>query len=86
MSKFRSKPKIIDAFQLETGFGAPKPQWFEDAVRRGDAWRPGAHWIIKTLEGEMRASLGDWIVRGIKGEIYPVKPDIFAETYEPVED
>ena len=40
---------------------------------------------IQTLEGSMRASVGDWIIRGIKGEFYPCKPDIFAATYEPVE-
>lgn len=39
---------------------------------------------IKTLEGTMRAEIGDWIIRGVKGEFYPCKPDIFAATYEPV--
>jgi hypothetical protein len=38
---------------------------------------------IKTLEGTMRASVGDWIIKGVKGEFYPCKPDIFAATYEP---
>ena len=40
--------------------------------------------VIKTLEGNMRADLGDWIIKGIKGEIYPCKPDIFNELYEEV--
>lgn len=40
---------------------------------------------IETLEGTMQADLGDWIIRGIKGEIYPCKPDIFEQTYEAVE-
>lgn len=40
--------------------------------------------IIRTLEGDMRASYGDWIIRGVKGEFYPCKPDIFEATYEPV--
>lgn len=44
----------------------------------------GAH--ISTLEGVMRADVGDWIIRGVKGERYPCKPDIFAATYEAVED
>lgn len=39
---------------------------------------------IKTLEGTMRADVGDWIIQGVKGELYPCKPDIFAATYEPV--
>lgn len=41
--------------------------------------------VIRTLEGEMRADPGDWIIRGVQGEFYPCKPDIFAETYEAVE-
>jgi hypothetical protein len=40
--------------------------------------------IVLTLEGEMVARLGDWIIRGVQGEFYPCKPDIFAETYEAV--
>lgn len=40
---------------------------------------------IETLEGTMTASPGDWIVKGVKGEIYPVKPDIFEETYSPLD-
>lgn len=41
--------------------------------------------VIKTLEGEHIASIGDFIIRGVKGEFYPCKPDIFMETYEPAE-
>jgi hypothetical protein len=47
----------------------------------------GAPFIeIETLEGVMRANVGDWIIKGVKGEFYPVKPDIFEATYEPAED
>lgn len=42
--------------------------------------------VIPTLEGDHEAAPGDWIIRGIKGELYPIKPDIFAATYEPVHD
>ena len=41
--------------------------------------------LIETLEGTMRAEVGDWIITGVKGERYPCKPDIFAATYEPAE-
>lgn len=41
--------------------------------------------MIRTLEGDMRAEYGDWIIRGVQGEFYPCKPDIFERTYEPVE-
>lgn len=41
---------------------------------------------IKTLEGDMIANIGDWIITGIHGEIYPCKPDIFKKTYDPADD
>ena len=42
-------------------------------------------WCIKTLEGEMVISPNDWIIKGVKGELYPCKPDVFEQTYEPEE-
>ena len=51
----------------------------------GSIWADKPHIAIKTLEGEMIAQPGDWIIRGVMGEIYPCKPDIFAVTYEPAE-
>ena len=45
-----------------------------------------AYVFINTLEGTMYAKVGDWIIRGVKGEFYPCKPDIFEATYEPVDD
>ncbi|KUP22405.1 hypothetical protein AWJ19_27695 [Paenibacillus sp. DMB5] len=77
--KYRKKPVVIEAWQNadDTGW----PDWLDDA----DAGRePGGVILINTLEGVMRADLGDWIIRGIKGEVYPCKPDIFEATYEPV--
>lgn len=44
--------------------------------------RPGAKLVIATLEGDHRAEIGDWIIRGVKGEFYPCKPDIFVQTYD----
>lgn len=84
MQKFRKKPVVIEAVQVtDSTFDAPYPNpehvpgVVYDPVKRCAA--------IKTLEGEMRANLGDWIIKGVKGEFYPCKPDIFAATYEPVE-
>jgi hypothetical protein len=57
----------------EAGVGAATP---------GSITRDGECLVIATLEGMMRAQPGDWIIRGIKGELYPCKPDIFAATYE----
>jgi hypothetical protein len=42
-------------------------------------------WIIYTLEGDMAAQAGDWIIKGVNGEFYPCKPDIFEKTYEPAD-
>lgn len=91
MAQFRKKPVVIEAFQL----GSEWPDWWADAVTANRAvthnidgrWRGGPDYaLIQTLEGEMRAEFGDWIIQGVKGEIYPCKPDIFAMTYERVSD
>lgn len=92
--KFRSKPKIIEAMQLRwdnwsemcdfagVGYLADgKPQGFNP---NGDSKLLGLR--IPTLEGTMEAHEMDWIIRGIKGELYPCKPDIFAASYEPIEE
>lgn len=47
-------------------------------------WTRDPHLIIKTLEGDMRASIGDWVIEGVGGELYPCKPDIFKKTYDEV--
>jgi hypothetical protein len=100
MSKFRKKPVVIEAFKWgnhidEHGttivhIQSEMPQWLIDAKENGTvvAINPieGAipELSIRTLEGEMRVSTGDWIIKGVKGEIYPCKPDIFEATYEEV--
>ena len=67
----------------------PAPTWLLEAVKNGAIMpvTPGstdyAEWEIRTLEGTMRAGPGDWIIKGVKGELYPCKPDIFEATYEP---
>lgn len=50
-----------------------------------DAFQTPVDLVVHTWEGDMRASAGDWIITGVAGEVYPCKPEIFAETYEPVE-
>jgi hypothetical protein len=49
-----------------------------------EAYQTDVEFDIPTLEGTMRASVGDWIITGVSGEVYPCKPDIFQQTYEPV--
>lgn len=87
--KFRKKPVVIEAFQLYPEDGKTRqlpPRWLVDAMVAGTvtAGEDGSA-TIKTLEGEMKADVGDWIIQGVKGELYPCKPDIFAATYEPAE-
>lgn len=76
MAKYRKKPVVIDAVQY-TGSN------FNDIIAFSDsASVVGTELWIATLEGTLIASPGDWIVKGIKGEFYPVKPDIFEATYD----
>lgn len=90
--KYVKKPVAIDAFQLDD-YGYNIEEWFWDAVCDGDIiihglldkfYRDPIWCEIKTHEGTMRANPGDYIIRGVKGEIYPCKADIFEETYEAV--
>lgn len=84
MGFYRKKPVVIEAVQVtEEWFscGHPNPMHLASIIVD-----PIAKTIaIPTLEGTMTAQIGDWIIRGIKGEYYPCKPDIFEATYEPVE-
>ncbi len=74
---------MIEAIQLDAAdINKPLPFWGEAEYRS----HPMAHTEIKTLEGWYRVHDGDWIVKGIKGEFYPVRADIFDETYEKVAD
>lgn len=82
-TSFRKKPVVIEAVQW-TGLNYREVYALYDPDGDKDALRGEfGSLFIPTLEGEMRADPGDWIVRGVKGEFYPVKPDIFEETYEP---
>jgi len=95
--KFRKKPIVIDAFQMTRERrldNSQWPNWLHHAwslhrVEVGalfPAREPSDKLEIRTLEGVMRVSHGDFIIRGVKGELYPCKPDIFEATYESVED
>lgn len=81
--KFRKKPVVVEAIEYRAG-----EERYElagaviDGVIR---YTEEGTMLIKTLEGVMEAQPGDWIIRGVKGELYPCKPDIFVQTYEPVE-
>lgn len=81
--KYRKKPVVIEAMQ-----------WLGDNFIEIDKFITSYHEtypktgkvVIATLEGDMIASIGDWIIHGVRGEFYPCKPDIFEKTYEPVQE
>jgi len=102
MSKYRKKPVVIEAVQLRWDtwgemcafapvgtngcrgvYVAEDGSWSDGVGRPNDA-RIGL--LIPTLEGEMLGVQDDWIIKGVQGEFYPCKPDIFAATYGEVED
>jgi len=77
--KYRKRPVVIEAYQHLTGFATTISEWAGSAVEF-DADR--GVFCVRTLEGVVTAEMGDWIIRGVNGEFYPCKPDIFAATYE----
>lgn len=92
MAKYKKKPVVIEAFQWTgenlkeiiafTGLHESAKKWtwkqYEEVVAAEGL-------KIFTLEGKMNADIDDWIIKGVKGEFYPCKPDIFEATYEKVE-
>jgi hypothetical protein len=92
--KFRKKPVVIEAVQW-TGKNLREITAFVEGVPAINTVYACAKWqdycdlvaskglMIKTLEGQHIATIGDWIIKGVKGECYPCKPDIFDMTYEP---
>jgi hypothetical protein len=84
MPKFRKKPVVIEAEQWYPGKVIEGVVGERPATLGGNGLSPEpAMAFIKTLEGTMRVSDGDWVITGVKGERYPCKPDIFEATYEP---
>lgn len=93
--RFRKKPVEIEAFQMtleRIENNVDWPEWLHEAWQK-DRSVPGAFWraedgtlAITTLEGVHAVSLNDFIIQGVKGELYPCKPDIFAATYTEVMD
>lgn len=80
MPKFRKRPVVVEAEQWFPWH--PVVGVFEPAPDSTTQFAPHC----ETLEGPLNVSPGDWIVTGVHGEKYPVKPDIFEKTYEPVEE
>lgn len=100
--KYRKKPVVIDAlqwtgtnhremFDFLTNGNCPEECMISDFPIVSDnfyidEWKVPGGFVIKTLEGEHLANIGDYIIRGVCGEFYPCKPDIFRKTYEEAEE
>ena len=85
--KFRKKPVVVEAIRYRPHKNCRAVSAFLGQPHDQKACKNGPispKWTIHTLEGEMECSPGDWIIRGVNGEFYPVKPDIFEKTYEAV--
>ncbi|MBS6195474.1 MAG: hypothetical protein KH828_07840 [Clostridiales bacterium] len=91
--KYRKKPIVVEAFKLTTDVETIAPDWFIQAVVDEKVWidrsMVDGHisvygCTIQTLEGKLHAKIGDYIIRGLRGELYPCKTDIFQKTYERV--
>ena len=87
MRKFVKKPVVVEAYQFDgnirsiDNFPISEVGKFKVSSENGQYYL-----IIPTLEGYMKAVAGDWIIKGVKGEYYPCKPDIFEQTYDVVEN
>lgn len=92
MAKFKKKPVVIEAVTaksiiaaMESDWGA-LPEWVATAYENGVICAVQSdRFAVKTLEGDMTATTKDWIIQGVKGEIYPCRGDIFLATYDPVD-
>ena len=86
MAKYRKKPVVVEAYQFDgnirsiDNFPISEVGKFKVSSENGQYYL-----IIPTLEGDMKAVAGDWIIKGIQGEYYPCKPNIFEQTYELIE-
>ena len=82
VQQFRKRPVVIEAIRYIPGKTCQDVAAFTGVSHSEDDCFDDAEWVIETLEGTMFARPGDWIIRGVQGEFYPCKPDIFDATYE----
>ena len=88
--RYRKKPVVVEAWEFTRESLTNIESWvrkYSDAITLVSQYGGEVLYIeIETLEGTMRADLGDYIIRGVEGEFYPCKPNIFEQTYEKVEE
>ena len=92
MAKYRKKSCVIEAVKTSDVMASARwdwkslPQWIKDEYEKGNVVFGAQEVYIKTLEGNMTAKCYDMIIRGVNGEIYPCKLEIFEKTYEKVKE
>ena len=100
MSSYRKKPVVVEAFKYDGDLKGSDgkyyvPEWAVEAYKNETLYYdsigigcivPPVELFIRTLEGAMHVSVGDYVIKGVQGELYPCKPDIFEQTYEAVEE
>jgi hypothetical protein len=85
MSLYRKKPVVIEAVQFDGTYATADAAMALNPIAISCTESLPMKLSISTLEGTMIANPGDYVIRGVKGEVYPCKPDIFAATYEPAQ-
>jgi hypothetical protein len=80
--KYKKKPVVIEAFQWQKD---NVPEWWREKSGKFQLNLQTGSVFIPTLEGTHEAKINDFIIKGVQGELYPCKPDIFEQTYEKVE-
>lgn len=87
MAKYQKLPVIIEAWQNASNTLEPIPIWLLNAVNKGEVRQlADGSIMVNTLEGIMIGEVGDYIIQGVNGELYPCKADIFEKTYRKVEE
>lgn len=81
MGFYQARPVVKEAMQLTSDNVNEVVTWIGSGARYGE---DHSLFVIQTIEGDMRASVGDWIIKGLRGEFYPCRSDIFEQTYEAV--
>jgi hypothetical protein len=85
VTRYRKRPVEVEAIRWDGNNQGEIAAMFGGVIESiAPMGRSGEHLVIRTLEGDMTAQRGDWIIKGVRGEAYPCKPDIFADTYEEV--
>lgn len=86
MTRYRKKPLEVDAIKINVGTSYMEIRNFFGKEHGSISRKNNGELYIETLEGKMHVSIGDYIIKGVEGEFYPCKPDIFSKSYEKVVD